>query len=125
MISWEFVAPDVFSRWAPWCPPRPRSRILVVSGTRTSRHTLRRVKSCVPTGGSEPEDHAVSLLNIAEAGLAEGCVAQRVPAPTVFRARRARNLNDVSDQSIERLDQDFAKAFNKWQALAICRPGAR
>jgi len=78
-----------------------------------------------PDSYDAAEDHAVSLLNIAEAGLIEGCAAQRVPAPTVFRSRRARNLNDVSVQSIGELDQDFAKAFDRWKALAICRPEAR
>jgi hypothetical protein len=78
-----------------------------------------------PESFDAAEDHAVSLLNIAEEGLIEGCAAQRVPAPTVFRSRRARNLNDVSAISIEELDQEFAKAFDRWKALAIYRPGAR
>ena len=71
------------------------------------------------------EDHAVSLLSVAEAGLVEGCAAERAPSSAVFSSRRARQLNDVSPESIEDLLQDFRKASDKWKKLAFCPPDAR
>ena len=75
-----------------------------------------------PDSFDAAEDHAVSLLSVAEAGLADGCAAERPPSPAVFSSRRARDLNDVSPESIEDLRQDFRKAFDKWKTLAICPP---
>ena len=71
------------------------------------------------------EDHAVSLLTIAEEGLVAGCAAQPVPSPAAVRSRSARNLNDVSAESIRELDRDLGKAFDKWKALPVCQAGAR
>ncbi len=79
-----------------------------------------------PSSYDAAEDHAVSLLRIAEESLVEGCAAQGAPAPTAFSSPRGRILNDVSARAIEELDRDFRKAFDKWKALAACRlPGAR
>jgi hypothetical protein len=71
------------------------------------------------------EDHAVSLLDVAEQSLVEGCAPGRVPAPAMFSSRPGRNLDDVPARAIEELDRDFRKAFDKWKSLAACRPGRR
>ena len=71
------------------------------------------------------EDHAVSLLTIAEGGLVAGCAAQPVPSPAALRSRSARNLNNVAAESIRELDRDLGKAFDKWKAVPVCQAGAR
>jgi hypothetical protein len=73
-----------------------------------------------PDSFDAAEDHAVSLLSVAEAGLAEGCAAERAPSPTLLSSARARHLNDVSPESLEDLREDFRKALDKWKTLAVC-----
>jgi hypothetical protein len=75
------------------------------------------LKNADATATVEEELHALFKV--------EECAAQRVPAPTLFRSRRAHNLNDVSATSVEELDEDFAKAFDKWKTLTVCRSGAQ
>jgi hypothetical protein len=111
---WAFLEPGrVITRCAESSPGHQQA---AASLRRLDEH-IEALKNADATATVEAELHALFKV--------EGCAAQRVPAPTLFRSRRAHNLNDVSATSVEELDEDFAKAFDKWKTLTVCRSGAR
>lgn len=73
-----------------------------------------------PSSYDAAEDHAVALLEIAEAGLVEGC-AGKPPKPGVLRGSTAAALNEPLDDAEPRLLEHFEAAADRWSALRSCR----
>jgi hypothetical protein len=75
-----------------------------------------------PNSGDAAEDHAASLLNIAEEGFTEGCVLVSPLLADALHSSGTRRLNDVSTDAIKELAADFSQALEKWKELPRCQP---
>ena len=64
------------------------------------------------------EDHAATLLDIAEESLVEGCPRRTPPASASIRARQPVNRLDAPGDSV---DKWLEKAILQWNAIPICR----
>jgi hypothetical protein len=78
-----------------------------------------------PDSYDAAEDHAASLLDIAERSLVERCAPASVPAAGLFTSRGTRRLNSVSAKSVEELHRELAKASDKWGTPIACRSDTR
>jgi hypothetical protein len=68
------------------------------------------------------EDHAVSLLTIAENGFVDGCAPRRPPAVSLLRSSAPVRLNDASDDMLTDLVTDYSRAVEQWADLRPCEP---
>ena len=64
------------------------------------------------------EDHAATLLNVAEESFVEGCPRRSPPASASIRARQPVNRLDAPTDSV---DKWLDNAIPRWHALPICR----
>jgi hypothetical protein len=78
-----------------------------------------------PDSYDAAEDHAASLLAVAEQGLTEGCAPASVPAPRVFASRETHRLNTVSIKLVEELHRDLTMASASWSSVINCRSDSR
>ena len=65
------------------------------------------------------EDHAVSLLTIAESGFLDGCAPRRPPAATLLRFAAVRR-DEVSDDALTELAGDYSRAVRQWTDVPQC-----
>lgn len=77
-----------------------------------------------PASYDAAEDHSAALLEIAEAGLVEGC-AGRPPRPSLLQTSSTSPLNELLDDAEERLRERFGEAAGRWQAEGSCRTRRR
>jgi hypothetical protein len=78
-----------------------------------------------PNSADAAEDHAASLLAIAEESLVDECPAARPVAPGALRASKTSRVDDAFDErfAYERLadlDSDYRESFAKWSAMPAC-----
>lgn len=73
-----------------------------------------------PSSYDAAEDHAAALLEVAEAGLVEGC-AGKPPGPATLRRSTAAALNDLLDDAEPLIRAHFDAAADRWSALRTCR----
>ena len=64
------------------------------------------------------EDHAATLLNVAEESFVEGCPRRTPPPSASIRARQPVNRLDAPGDSV---DKWLEKAILQWNAIPICR----
>jgi hypothetical protein len=70
-----------------------------------------------PGSYNAAEDHAASLLAVAEASFVEGCPRRSLPASVSIRARQPVNRLDAPGESV---DKWLEKAVSRWNAIPIC-----
>jgi len=75
-----------------------------------------------PNSFDAAEDHAVSLLNVAESGFVEGCAQQRPPEVRLLRSSSAARLNDASSDDLRELVADYTRAMDRWRSKGRCEP---
>jgi hypothetical protein len=73
-----------------------------------------------PDSYDAAENHAASLLDVAEEGFVEGCPSQAA-GTMPLTSRHTHTLNSVNRDEITRLDQGFGDAVQRWRALPPCR----
>jgi hypothetical protein len=75
-----------------------------------------------PASYDAADDHAVTLLEVAEAGFVERCPPRQAPStsPAALASRPVRNLNEVDDEWIGDLDRNLRDAAGRWKSLRSC-----
>jgi hypothetical protein len=71
-----------------------------------------------PGSDSAAEDHAATLLNVAEQSFVEGCPRRRFPSSASITARQPVNRLDGPGDSV---DKWLEKAIAQWNAIPTCQ----
>jgi hypothetical protein len=75
-----------------------------------------------PNSYDAAENHAASLLDIAEQGLVRRCLDERVPDALAFTSAADRHLDEVEPDDLREHEREAMRAIGKWRALPACRP---
>src|SRR5262245_4810771 len=70
-----------------------------------------------PGSDEAAEDHAATLLNVAEQSFVEGCPRRSLPSSASIRSRQPVNRGDAPGESV---DKWLEKAIGRWSAIPIC-----
>jgi predicted HTH domain antitoxin len=70
-----------------------------------------------PGSYAAAEDHAATLLNVAEQSFVEGCPRRSLPSSVSIRVRQPVNRLDAPSESV---DKGLEKALTQWNAIPVC-----